>query len=231
MTILIVAFFGLCLSGCGNNKPALEDSLLGDWYTIKGDVETYSFLRDDKSYIFVGTVGMRPVVYGSWKIDKGSLIITMDNGTTTEYLFNLLNDTLTLNEGAEIYTRTAPLEVKYPQVKILVDISSDFSDLKFSDPQPADLNWGQWIDSTQSPSEFSIKGYSISAKSTLESGAIKNISDFIKDYGYESDTVFMSDICDGYWDNNQVVTLCAITDDNNVNDSISIIITSGLIVK
>ena len=231
-TLFTLAFFVLFLSGCGKKKSAsAEESFLGDWYTIKGDVDAYSFLKDEKSYIFVGTVGMRPVIYGTWKIDNEKFVITMDNGTATEYTYNLSNDTLTLNEGAEIYTRTAPLEVKYPEVQILIDLSSYFNDLNFSSPQTDDLSWGYWIDSTMSAQEFTLKGYSISAASTLSSGAVKNISEYLKDYGFESDTLFVTEICNGYWDNNQIVTVCAIMDEASINDSISVKITSGLIIK
>jgi len=142
-TLFAVIFLALFLSGCKQRKVILsEESFLGEWYTIKGDVEAYSFLKDDYSYIFAGTRSMHPVVYGTWKINKDKFAITMDNGTTIAYNFVLSNDTLTFNEGAEIYTRTAPLEVKYPEVRILPNISSDFSSLKFSAPHPADLIWG-----------------------------------------------------------------------------------------
>ncbi|MCX6262324.1 MAG: hypothetical protein NTY95_16085 [Bacteroidia bacterium] len=100
LILLIVIFPALFLSGCKQKKSAFsEESFLGEWYTIKGDVEAYSFLKDSNSYIFVGTQGMRPVVYGTWKINKDKFVITMDNGTTTAYNFALSNDTLTFNEG------------------------------------------------------------------------------------------------------------------------------------
>jgi hypothetical protein len=194
-------------------------------------VEAYSFLKDNRSYIFVGTQGMRPVVYGTWKINKDKFVITMDNGTTTEYKFAVSNDTLTFNEGTEIYTRTVPLEVKYPEVRILIALSGDLGSLKFSTPRPADLNWGYWIDSTQSSQSISLKGYSISAGSTLTSNAITEISNYLKDYGFEPDTVFVTEICNGFRDNNQIVTICTSRDPDATNDSIYIQITSGLIVK
>jgi len=232
LTIYAVGFLTFILLGCGQKKSLIsEDSFLGEWYTIKGDVESYSFLKDEKSYIFVGILGMRPVVYGTWKVDKEVFVITMDNGTTTEYYYTLSNDTLTFNNGLEIYTRTEPLEIKYPEVQILTNISSDFSDLKFSTPQPADLFWGYWNDSTKSAAEFTLKGYSISAGSALSSGYTKEISEYLKDFGFESDTTFISEICEGYWDINQIVTLCTIMDYEAINDSIIIQVSSGLIVK
>jgi hypothetical protein len=231
--ILLTAIFpALFLSGCKQKKSAFsEESFLGEWYTIKGDVEAYSFLKDSNNYIFVGTQGMRPVVYGTWKINKDKFVITMDNGTTTEYNFTLSNDTLTFNDGIEIYTRTEPLEVKYPEVRILVNISSDFPGLKFSAPCPSDLNWGSRVDSTQSSDSFSLKGYSISAGTTLSSNIITEISNYLKDYGFEPDTVYITEICNGFRDDNQIVTICTSQDPEATNDSINIQITSGLILK
>jgi len=232
LTFLSFMLLSLYFVGCKQEKAIKSfDAFLGEWYTIKGDVEAYSFLKDDSSYIFVGTQGMRPVVYGTWKINKNKFIITMDNGTATEYLFTHLNDTLIFNNGEEIYTRTPPLDVKYPEVKILTALSSDLSDLTFSEPQNADIKWGCLIDSTQKIREFTLRGYFISAGSTLSSGDLKDISDYLKDYGFESDTLFMTEICDGYWDNNQIVTVCTQRDYEADNDSIYIVVTSGLVVK
>jgi len=232
LTLFAVLFLALSLSGCKQKKPMLyEEFFLGEWYTIKGDVEAYSFLKDDSSYIFAGTQGMRPVVYGTWKINKDKFVITKDNGTTAEYNFAVSNDTLTFNKGAEIYTRTAPLEVKYPEVRILVNISSDFSSLRFSAPRPADLNWGIRVDSTRSSQSFSLKGYSISAGSTLSSDAITEISNYLKDYGFEPDTVYVTEICNGFRDDNQLVIICTSQYPKVTNDSIYIQITSALIVK
>lgn len=227
-----VVFLACIFCSCGENRNRIsEDTFLGEWYTIKGDVESYSFLKDEKSYIFVGIIGMRPVVYGTWKVDKDVFVITMDNGTSTEYSYNLSNDTLTFNDGLEVYTRTEPLDVKYPEVQILTNISSDFIGLKFSSPQPADLYWGYWNDSTQSIVEFTLKGYSISAGSMLSSGDTKEISEYLMEFGFEPDTSFISEICSAYWDVNQIVTLCTLMDDEATNDSIIIHISSGLIVK
>jgi len=232
LSLFTVIFLALSLLGCNQRKLKLsEESFLGEWYTIKGDLEAYSFLKDENSYIFTGTQGMRPVVYGTWKIDKDKFLIRMDNGTTIAYNFALSNDTLTFNEGAEIYTRTAPLEVKYPEVRILITLSGDFSGMKFSTPIPADLNWGYRVDSTQSSQNFSLKGYSISAGTTLSSGAVTEISNYLKDYGFEPDTVYVRETCNGFRDNNQIVTICTGHDPQATNDSIFIQITSGLIVK
>jgi hypothetical protein len=227
-----IIFLGLILLGCSQKKSGLtEESFLGEWYTIKGDVEGYSFMKDENSYIFSATRNMLPVMYGTWKIKNHTFIIILDNGTATEYTFTFSNDTLILNDGEEIYTRTPPLEVRYPEVSILTALSGDFSKLKFSAPLPAYLNWGFLIDSTNEIQEFSVMGYSISAVSTLSSGDIMRISDYITDNGYEPDTIFRTDACNGYRDINQIITLCTKQDPLTATDSISLVVTSGLIIK
>lgn len=232
MVFFAIMFIALSITGCKQKVPKLsEESFLGEWYAIKGDVEAYSFLKDSSSYIFVATQGMRPVVYGTWKIDKKKFFIIMDNGKTTEYNFTVSNDTLIFNKGEEVYTRTTPLEIKHPEVRLLINITSDFSSLKFSAPRPTDLNWGFRIDSTQSAQSFSLKGYSISAGTIPSSDAIKELSNYIKEYGFDPDTVYVKEICNGFRDNNQIVTICTNHDPGATNDSIYIQITSALFIK
>lgn len=230
--LFTIVFLALFLPGCKQNKPVLsEESFLGEWYTVKGGLEAYSFLKDSNNYIFVGTRDKQPVVYGTWKIDKNKFVITLDKGTSTAYTFVLSNDTLTFNSGAEIYTRIAPLEVKYPEVRVLISISSDLSSLKFSTPRPADLKWDFMTDKTQSPQRYSLKGYSIIAVTIPSSDAMKEISNYLKDYGFEQDTISVTENCNGFRDDNQIVTICARQYPSGKNDSIYIQITSGLIVK
>lgn len=230
--LFAVTFLAVLLSGCKQKNLVLsEESFFGDWYTVKGDVDAFSFLKDGRSYIFTGTRGMRPVVYGTWKIEKDKFVITMDNGTTTIYNFAVSNDTLTFNEGEEIYTRTAPLEIKYPEMRILKALSGDISSLNFSTPQPADLNREYRTDSTHTSQSYSLKGYSISAGSTLSSNVIEEISDYLKDYGFEPDTVYITSNCNGFRDDNQIVTICTSPCPETKSDSVYIRITSALIVK
>ena len=225
----------LSLTACRQNKTSSnqavnEDAFLGEWYTVRGDVEAYSFLRDNGSFIFTGTQGMRPVIYGTWKIDEDKFVITMDNGTTTAYSFELMNDTLYFNKGLEIYTRTVPLEVQFPETRILKNLISDLG-LKFSEPKLSDLTWGTWTDSTQSANDFTLKGYSISLGSTLSSDDLKLISGYLTDCGFERDTMLMTEICNGYWNDNQIVTVCTSQDPEALNDSIYIHVTSGIVPR
>ena len=229
--IILLTVISLSCRQKSQQTTPVEESLLGEWYTIKGDVEAYSFLKDENSYIFTGTQGMRPVIYGKMKIENDKFIIIMDNGTTTEYSYELKNDTLTLNNGAEIYTRTEPLEVKHPEVRILLNIASDFNNLNFSRPEPADIKWGYYIDSTQTYNEFSTRGFSIRAATVLSSNDIPDLNNYIKDFGFESDTIFVTEICNGYWDSDIIVTLCTSQDPEAENDSVYINISSGIVNK
>lgn len=230
--LIAVIFLAVLLPGCKQKSLVYsEESFFGDWYTVKGDVEAFSFLKDGRSYIFTGTRGMRPVAYGTWKIEKDKFVMAMDNGTVTTYNFAVSNDTLTFNEGEEIYTRTAPLEIKYPEMRILKALSGDISSLKFSTPQPADLTREYRIDSTQTSQSYSLKGYSISAGSTLALNVIEEISDYLKDYGFEPDTVDITSTCNGFRDDNQIVTICTSRYPEAKNDTVYILVTSALIVK
>jgi hypothetical protein len=206
-----------------------EDQFLGEWYNIKGNVEAYSFMKDNNSFIFSGTQDQSPVVYGTWKIDRDKFVITTDNGTVTSYTYSLANDTLVFNGGEEIYTKTPPLEVQFPEVRILKDLASAFSSHKFSKPAPVDLSWGLWTDSTQASKELLLKGYAISMGSSLLSDDMVNLAGFLSDHGFIKDSVFMTKTCNGFWDDNQLVTICASQDNEPTADSINILLSSAFI--
>ncbi|HUX95008.1 MAG TPA: lipocalin family protein [Bacteroidales bacterium] len=229
--LITIILFSACKQKQNQQQSPAEESFLGEWYTIRGDMEAYSFLKDENSYIFTGTQEMRPVIYGKWKIENDKFIIIMDNGTTTEYSYELKNDTLTLNNGAEIYTRTEPFEIKHPEVRILINIASDFNSLDFSPPEPAEIKWGYYVDSSQTYKEFSIQGFSITAATVLPSDEISDLNNYIRDYGFESDTILVTEICSGYWDADHIVTLCTSQDPEAENDSVYINISSGVVIK
>jgi|WetSurMetagenome_2_1015567.scaffolds.fasta_scaffold04682_3 hypothetical protein len=232
LILLAYIFITLILPGCKQKKSNLpEESFLGEWYTVKGDVEAYSFLKDSSSYIFVGTQNMRPVVYGRWKINKDKFVISMDNGTSSAYKFVLSNDTLTFNSGEQIYTRTEPFNIMHPEVRILANIATDFSGIRFSEPNPADLKWGFLVDSTNKSEKITLKGYSISAGTTLSSGSVSDIYDYIKEYGFDPDTLFISEKANGFRDDNQIITVTTRLYPSTKSDSIFVLITSALILK
>lgn len=230
LPLVLLFFLVLVIAACARKKDVLnEDTLLGEWYTLKGDVDAYSFLKDDNGYIFTGTLHERPVVYGTWKIDKDKFVITMDNGTVTSYTFSLENDTLVFNGGEEIYTKTEPFEVQFPEVRILKEMISDFSSHKFSDPGKVDFIWGKWDDSTHSPKYLQLKGYSVSMESNLGAYDIENLSGYLTDHGFTKDTIFVTEICNGFWDGDQVVTLCTSQDIKATDDSVTIVVSSAFV--
>jgi hypothetical protein len=120
LTAAVIALFFLSCSQKGSSVT--EESIVGDWYIIKGDVESISFIKDDTSKTFTSYLHDRPFMFGKWEIKNNKLIRTMDNGTSTSCNLLLVSDTLTLNNGTEIYTRTIPLEVQHPEVRILKNL-------------------------------------------------------------------------------------------------------------
>lgn len=225
---LVITIIILSLDSCKNASPR-EKAVLGDWYTIKGDVDAYSFMKDNGRYIFTGTQDRRPVVYGSWKIIGDKFVITTDNGTEKAYLYSIVNDTMIFNGGEEIYTRTLPLEIRFPEVRILKDLASAFSSHKFSGPYPVTFSWDVWSDSIHSLKEIPLKGYRISMGSSLVSDDMENLSGFLSDHGFTRDTLFNPGICIGLLDENQLVTLCKNQDPALPADSINIFVSSAII--
>jgi hypothetical protein len=230
--ILSAAILSTVFNCCKHQSESFSaDAFIGEWYTVKGDLDEYSFLKDSNNYIFVGTRNISPVVFGTWKIFNNKFVISIDNGSSSSYRFTLRNDTLTFNEGEQIYTRTEPLEVKFPEVKILLTLAGDFGNLKFSTPRQADLNWASFSDKDGNLKNPSLIGYLISSDINASPEILAEIYNSLEDYGYEPDTSFIKENCKVYHDDNQYIIVCAAQSGAPKNNSVTIQITSGYISK
>jgi hypothetical protein len=207
------------------------DVFIGEWYTVKGDLDAYSFLKDSNNYIFVGTRNMHPVLFGTWKTVNDNFILSIDNGRSTSFRFTLNNDTLIFNNGEQIFTRTEPLEVRFPEVKILITLAGDFGNLKFSSPRQADLNWASYTGNTGILQNPSVIGYSISSEIESSSEDLSEIYTSLENYGFEPDTAFMKKECKVYHDDNLVIIVCTIHNSVPKSNSATIQISSGYILK
>jgi hypothetical protein len=220
-----LVFFLLILISCTTKKPSAKtDVFVGVWYTIKGDVEEYSFYQDSTGGNYVGTLHDRPMVNGSWKVENNKLIMTPENGQVDAksfpYAFVLKSDTLYLNGGAEIYTKTVPLYVQHPEVRILVWLKSELG-LNFSLPKETEV---KWFDET-------LKGYSVSLDSKLGSNDHSSIVEYISAYGFEPDTLYITEICNGYktdYANDKILlTICTSQDPEATDGKVNITVSSA----
>lgn len=225
------------LSACSQKNPSIsEDFISGDWYAIKGDVESYSFTKDEGSNVFTSYLHSRPFMYGTWKIEGQTLILTAEDGTTVEYVLKVKPDTLMFNEGEQIYTKTIPQEVLHPEIAILSGISSEL-DIPFGDtPKPGDFWWMTLSPDTAIANlEITLKGYEAGLKCSNKSEARIRIANYLLENGFELDTNFraVTEITEilGYWKGNQLVTLSDIyseTEEGEIDPSI-IWIRSGIV--
>lgn len=213
----------LILISCTSKKASVTDkTLIGDWYTIKGNVEALSFSKDSSGNYFLGTLHDRPLINGTWKIENARLVMIMDNGTTTSYDFRIVADTLTLNGGEEIYTLTPPLYIQHPEVRILESLKADLG-LNFSNPLETEV------------SLFAVpaKGYSITLDSKQSSTDINSIIGYIKDNGFEADTLLITEICNGfrtdYAKDKIYLTICTTDDPEATDGTVYITVSSALI--
>lgn len=202
--------------------------MLGEWYSVKGDFETYSFMKDNNSYIFTGNQDQRPVILGTWRIEKNKFVFTSDIGTKRECFFSLVNDTLIFNEGDEIYTRTLPMEVRFPEIRILNDLASAFSSHKFSSPDTVNFPWLLWSDSIKSYKVQLLKGFGISMSSILADD-MENLVGFLEDHGFTRDSVNITSVCAGLVDGNQAVSLCKNQETVSPNEPNDIFVLSAII--
>lgn len=225
----IICFLGLLLLSvvsCTSKKQSVNPpELLGDWYAVKGDVQVYSLSLDSAGGVYAGTLRDRPVVQGSWKADNKKLILTPEyegeKSNSLSYDFIIKSDTLFLNGEEEVYTKTAPLYISHPEVEIFESLKWD-AGLKFDQPVPAVLNWH----------DGSYQGYSITISSKLNSGDMSGIYDCLGLKGFESDSLMISEICNGYmadlaW-GRIILTSCTSQDPEAKDDAISVTVTVAM---
>jgi hypothetical protein len=207
------------LSACSQKKPSIsEDLLAGDWYAIKGDVESYNFMKDDTSKTFTSYLHSSPFMYGTWKIKGQTLTITAEDGTTNEYGLTVRPDTLLFNDGEQIYTKTIPLEVMHPEIAIMNEISSELKIPLVSTPQSVDFSWQKpAIDSTMSDLEINLKGFETGLNCTNKSEDRIRVADYLQNNGFVLDTAYRAiteiAVIIGYWKDDQLVTLSDIYSD------------------
>jgi|WetSurMetagenome_2_1015567.scaffolds.fasta_scaffold54201_2 hypothetical protein len=229
LIILISAI--LAVTCCGQKKQIVsESSLLGDWYSIKGgEYETYSFMEDDSTYIFVGAQDMHPVVFGTWNVDNNKLILSVDDGVSKNYDFILNNDTLILNHGEQIYSRNAPIEIRYPEVKILSTLSGSFDNLHFSLPRQSGIEWILKPDKKEPEDTIVLDGFEIISAIPYSSNQAAEISSFLINCGFNADSSNIINNRIGFWDNNQLVIILPIHKNGTSDDSVYLQISSGYI--
>jgi len=201
----------LTLSSC-ISRSGLPSELIGDWYAVKGDVEVYSMTIENGEGIYLGTIDDRPMVKGKWKVENGFLVLIPESegqvSGLSRYTYRIDNDTLWLNHGQEIFTKTLPLKVKHPETSILENIRSDFRG-RFTEPSATEVPWD---DGT------SYSGFSIEMISDTVSVLYSEITTYLQDKGFEPDEKVITEICNGYVKNygsdTIVVMVCFVTDED-----------------
>lgn len=212
----------LTLFSCSSGKQvSLPEELIGDWYTIKGDVELYSFMKDSTEGIYAGYLHDRLMVSGKWTAENGMIRLILEDGTIFGYDYSIKDDTMIFDNGREIYTKTPPVYILHPEVRILENLRTDLG-YDFSQPGESTVNW---IDGDQN-------GFSISVNTTLGSDYLGNITGYIKDSGYAPDSLCVTEICNGYKtdysDTQIILTICTLQDPDAADDTVTIRISSAL---
>jgi len=209
----------LTLTSC-SSRSGLPAELTGTWYAVKGDVEVYSLKTENGEGIYLGTIDDRPMVNGKWKVEKGLLVLipepSGEASAISRYTYRIANDTLWLNNGQEIFTKTLPLKFKHPETAILENIRSDFSG-KFSEPAGTEVPWA---------GGSSYPGFYIEMTSDNASGLFSEITTYIQDKGFEPDEQVITEICNGYvkdYGNNTIVVMvCSISGEDGAPVGIKI---------
>jgi hypothetical protein len=234
--ILLATSISWLFFSCTPRSPQYKsDDLLGDWYTIKGDVEYYNFSRADRIYKYSGILNDKAVFTGTFRIEGNKLWLLADNGTNSVYALRISNDSLILNQGVELYTRLKPDVEVLPEVETLKNISKNIN-LKFSGPEPDELNCNTRSDTSNIVQGLTINGYSICADVEIPNGDYSvlskytdDITVFLKKQSFITDNLNTTEMRVAYRNDNQIVFLLTTSTPDENGSSAQIKLQCGII--
>lgn len=200
-SLLIVSLVFIVFS-CGKpqKNSFIREQVMGDWKTIKGENEYVRFEKVDSDFVYSAYTYDRLSASGTWEIEKNSITINFDNGTSTTLVVSFVGDTMEFNNGEEKYVRliisgdarTPVADIS--DVQILEQVIQNF-EVVFSEVEPFNEDWvspnTKW---QRIRTDFLLKKDNLSELSGLS----HQISEFIVDRGFVVDTTFISEFVTSY---------------------------------
>ena len=222
----------LFVTACGKQKNAFtKEQVMGDWKTVKGENEYVRFEKVDSDFVYSAYTYDRLAASGTWEIEKNSITINFDNGTSTNLAVKFNGDTMEFNNGDEKYVRIimsgdshTPVE-QIGDVQILEQVIQNI-DAVFSDVEPFNEDWvAQNVKWQKIRAEIVLKKADLTEVNELS----HQITEFIIDRGFVVDTTRTSELVTSYLKGNLRVMVRANTPSEvKVGESVSIDVISGL---
>lgn len=199
---ILFVFLILIASACTKQqKSAFKiEQIIGDWRTIKGENEYVRFEKVDSDLVYSAYTYDRLAVTGTWEIEKNSITINFDNGTSTTLAVKFNGDTLEFNNGDEKYVRLimsgdalTPV-VDIGDVQILEQIIQNIN-VVFSEVEPFNEDWvAQNVKWQKIRTDVVLKKNDLTDLNELA----HQISEFLIDRGFVADTTRISEIVTTY---------------------------------
>lgn len=229
----LVVFAILFALACGKQHkvPFTKEQVMGDWKTVKGENEYVRFERVDSDFVYSAYTYDRLAASGTWEIDKNSITINFDNGTSTTLEVKFVGDTMEFNNGDEKYVRLIMSgDAKIPvteigDVQILEQVIQNINTV-FSDVEPFNEDWvAQNVKWQKIRTEIVLKKVDLTELNELS----HQISEFLIDRGFVIDTTRILEVVTKYQKGNLCVMIRANSQSEfKVGDSVSIDVISGI---
>jgi hypothetical protein len=200
----------MLINSCGNKKSTITpDQVLGYWKTVVGENEYIRLEKADSEYVYSGYTYDRISASGTWDLADGSLIISYDDGTSTQQEVSFRGDTMVFNKGTEKYIRailssdgqTAVAEIG--DVEILESVIKNINAL-FTEIEPFKESWVQSGISWQKVTTEVV----LKSEGFTEVVEVANqVSRYLVAQGFEVDTTKTSEMINSYKKGNLYVMI------------------------
>lgn len=228
--LIVLAVF--IATACGKPKNSIsKDQLMGDWKTVKGENEYVRFEKIDSDYVYSAYTYDRLAASGTWEVEKNSITINFDNGTSATLPISFVGDTLEFSNGEEKYVRFimsgdahTPVE-EIGDVQILEQVIQNI-DAVFSDVEPFNEDWvAQNVKWQKIRADIILKKNDLTEANDLS----HQISEFLIDRGFDVDTTRISETVTSYRKGNlSVIIRTNASPEPTAGKSVSVDVVSGI---
>ncbi|MGE0088376.1 MAG: hypothetical protein AB7S50_02750 [Bacteroidales bacterium] len=200
-----------------NQQPSglTEKSIIGSWECISGcSTEFYTFTKSKNGYSYVSYKNEKIFKAGDYQLTDSVLALTSADGTSKNYIVELINDSLILDKGNYILKKQIEKTDFSNHTEELIvgmeDFLAVFPDFDFADQKPVDFIYqAKVVEDQYEP--ISIEGIGVVTTVPLGGDFItaddvmKSIANVIREQGFTPDPQNESENCRAFINENMVV--------------------------
>lgn len=214
-TIAILLITIITLS-CNQQQSGLtEKSIIGSWECISGcDVEFYVFSKSKNGYSYITYKNEKIFNTGDYHLTDSVLVLASADGTSKNYIIELLNDSLILEKGKHIlkqYVEKTDFSNHTEELIVgMENFLAVFPNFDFADQRPVDFTYQVKVFEDQYE-PINIEGIGVITNVPLGGDFItaddvmKSIANVIREQGFTPDPQNDSENCRAFMNENMVV--------------------------